>query len=212
MCKNAYTYIFLWVPWQHYIHFCQCTHKTGQTFKADPKEYNFMRDDICHKQTPIWKGSVDFTACLPIFLDSAYIKTPIYQIWYFPPKWRSLPLFVTYLLHYMGITPENFMIWWWEHNEKGVTDRRTDGLNQSWSCLVAAKNSRIYTCRIKIHHTVMFVSGISPVNNPNGQNTKMFLPQLRIRTWTTMRPYMFMMIKNQFMSMIVINPVHHAIM
>ena len=26
------------------------------------------------------------------------------------------------------ITPENFMmIWWWEHSQKGVTDRRTDG-------------------------------------------------------------------------------------
>ena len=35
------------------------------------------------------------------------------------------------------------MIRWWEHGEKGVmdgrTDRRTDGLNQSYSCLVAAK-------------------------------------------------------------------------
>ena len=49
------------------------------------------------------------------------------------------------------ITPESFMmIWWWEHGEKGVTDRRTDGrtdrrtdgLNQSYSCLVAAKNNR----------------------------------------------------------------------
>ena len=45
------------------------------------------------------------------------------------------------------ITPENvMMIRWWEHGEKGVTDgqtdRRTDGLNQSYSCLVAAKNNR----------------------------------------------------------------------
>ena len=45
------------------------------------------------------------------------------------------------------ITPENFMmIWWWEHGEKGVTDRRTDRqtdrLNQSYSCLVAAKNDK----------------------------------------------------------------------
>ena len=49
----------------------------------------------------------------------------------------------------MVITPENFiMIRWWEHGEKGVTDRQadgqTDGLNQSYSCLVAAKNS--YSC------------------------------------------------------------------
>ena len=40
------------------------------------------------------------------------------------------------------------MMRWWEHGEKGVTDRQTDrrmdgqtdGLNQSYSCLVAAKN------------------------------------------------------------------------
>ena len=43
------------------------------------------------------------------------------------------------------ITPDYFMIMrWWEHGEKcvtdGQTDRRTDGLNQSYSCLVAAKN------------------------------------------------------------------------
>ena len=41
----------------------------------------------------------------------------------------------------MVIPPENFvMIRWWEHGEKGVTDRQTDGLNQSYSCLVAAKS------------------------------------------------------------------------
>ena len=38
------------------------------------------------------------------------------------------------------------MIPWWEHDEKGVTDvqtdRQTDRLNQSNSCLVAAKNNR----------------------------------------------------------------------
>ena len=54
------------------------------------------------------------------------------------------PFAWTWLLT-MVITPENFMmIQWWEHGEKGVTDgqtdRRTDGLNQSYSCLVAAKN------------------------------------------------------------------------
>ena len=35
----------------------------------------------------------------------------------------------------MVVTPENLMIWWWEHSEQGVTDRqtdkRTDGLNHS---------------------------------------------------------------------------------
>ena len=46
------------------------------------------------------------------------------------------------------------MIRWWEHSQKGVTDRRTDGQTDGqmdgrtdgkyhlWSCLVAAKNNR----------------------------------------------------------------------
>ena len=59
--------------------------------------------------------------------------------------------FVCTSLLTMEITPENFMmIRWWEHGEKGVTDGQTDrqtdgqtdGLNQSYSCLVAAKNIR----------------------------------------------------------------------
>ena len=71
--------------------------------------------------------------------------TLTFDLWPWPFAWTSLLSLV--------ITPENFMmIWWWEHGEKGVTDRRTDGqtdrqtdgLNQSYSCLVAAKNN-IYT-------------------------------------------------------------------
>ena len=40
--------------------------------------------------------------------------------WPWPFVWTSLQSMV--------ITPENFMmIQWWEHSEKGVTDRQTDG-------------------------------------------------------------------------------------
>ena len=61
--------------------------------------------------------------------------TLTFDLWPWPFAWTSLLTMV--------ITPENFMmIRWWEHGEKGVTDRRTDGLNQSYSCLVAAKNNR----------------------------------------------------------------------
>ena len=73
--------------------------------------------------------------------------TLTFDLWPWPFAWT--------LLWSLVITPENFMmIWWWEHGEKGVTDRRTDrrtdrqtdrqtdGLNQSYSCLVAAKNNR----------------------------------------------------------------------
>ena len=63
-----------------------------------------------------------------------------YDLWPWP--------FASTSLLNRAITPENSMIRWWEHGEKGVTDRqtdrqtdgRTDGLNQSYSCLVAAKN------------------------------------------------------------------------
>ena len=63
--------------------------------------------------------------------------TLTFDLWPWPFSWTSLLTMV--------ITPENFMmIRWWEHGEKGVTDRQTDGqtdgLNQSYSCLVAAKN------------------------------------------------------------------------
>ena len=70
--------------------------------------------------------------------------TLTFDLWPWPFAWTSLLTMV--------ITPENFMmIRWWEHGEKGVTDRQTDrqtdgqtdGLNQSYSCLVAAKNTEI---------------------------------------------------------------------
>ena len=55
------------------------------------------------------------------------------DLWPWPFAWTSHLSWVT--------DSENFMmIRWWEHNQKGVTDRQTDGLNQSLSCLVAAKN------------------------------------------------------------------------
>ena len=43
-----------------------------------------------HNQPPKWKGSVDIVACLPIFVDSAYLKTLVCQIWCFPPEVRSI--------------------------------------------------------------------------------------------------------------------------
>ena len=65
--------------------------------------------------------------------------TLTFDLWPWPFAWTSLLTMV--------ITPENFMmIRWWEHGEKGVTDRqtdrRTDGKYHLKSCLVAAKNHR----------------------------------------------------------------------
>ena len=69
--------------------------------------------------------------------------TLTFDLWPWPFAWTSLLTMV--------ITPENFMmIRWWEHGEKGVTDRQTDrrtdrqtdGKYHLLSCLVAAKNNR----------------------------------------------------------------------
>ena len=46
--------------------------------------------------------------------------TLTFDLWPWPFAWT--------LLWSLVITPENFMmIQWWEHSQKGVTDRRTDG-------------------------------------------------------------------------------------
>ena len=81
--------------------------------------------------------------------------TLTFDLWPWPFAWTSLLTMV--------IAPENFMmIRWWEHGEKCVTDGRTDGqtdrqtdgqtdgLNQSYSCLVAAKNDTVKAENAKI--------------------------------------------------------------
>ena len=56
--------------------------------------------------------------------------TLTFDLWPWPFAWTSLLTMV--------ITPENFMmIWWWEHGEKGVTDRRTDR-RTDWTSHIAA--------------------------------------------------------------------------
>ena len=61
--------------------------------------------------------------------------TLTFGLWPLPFAWTSLLSLV--------INPENFMmIRWWEHSQKGVTDRQTDRKYRSLSCLVAAKKVR----------------------------------------------------------------------
>ena len=56
--------------------------------------------------------------------------TLTFDLWPYPFAWTSLLTMV--------ITPENvMMIRWWEHGEKGVTERRTDGRTDLQRCLVA---------------------------------------------------------------------------
>ena len=67
--------------------------------------------------------------------------TLTFDLWPWPFAWTSLLTMV--------VTPENFTMMgtWWKRCDRR-TDRQTDGLNQSYSCLVAAKNeprnARIY--------------------------------------------------------------------
>ena len=73
--------------------------------------------------------------------------TLTFDLWPWPFAWTSLLSLL--------INPVNFMmIRWWDHGEKGVTDGQTDGqtdgLNQSYSCLVAAKNVYIYHCYMNV--------------------------------------------------------------
>ena len=61
------------------------------------------------------------------------------DLWPWPFAWTSLLSMV--------ITPENFMtIWWWEHNEKGVTDWRTDPQNGVLWLLLSINLGAFFLC------------------------------------------------------------------
>ena len=57
--------------------------------------------------------------------------TLTFDLWPWPFAFPSLLTMV--------ITPKKFMIRWWEHGEKGVTDRRTDG-QTDWTSHIAARS------------------------------------------------------------------------
>ena len=62
--------------------------------------------------------------------------TLTFDLWPWPFAWTSLLTMV--------ITPDNFMmIRWWEHGEKGVTDRRTDRRTENTICRAAWSQLKI---------------------------------------------------------------------
>ena len=62
--------------------------------------------------------------------------TLTFDLWPWPFAWTSLLTMV--------ITPENFMmIRWWEHGEKGVTDRQTDRRTENTICRAAWSQLKI---------------------------------------------------------------------
>ena len=70
--------------------------------------------------------------------------TLTFDLWPWPFAWT--------LRWSLVITPENFkMIRWWEHSQKGVTDRRTDGQmdRQTENTICRAAWSQLKTCSVK---------------------------------------------------------------
>ena len=70
-----------------------------------------------------------------------------FDLWPWPFAWTSLLSLV--------ITPENFMMLrWWEHSQKGVTDRQTDGRTEGqtdWTIHIAAWS------QLKTWHLYLFM-------------------------------------------------------
>ena len=83
---------------------------------------------------------------------SSWVVTSVtltFDLWPWPFAW-TLPWSVV-------ITPENFMmIRWWEHSQKGVTDRQTDGQTENtihraaWSQLIIGH--LCYITSSAVHH------------------------------------------------------------
>ena len=84
--------------------------------------------------------------------------TLTFDLWPWPFAWTSLLTMV--------ITPENFMmIRWWEHGEKGVTDRQTDGRTDGrtdWTSHIAAW-SQLETIGHLFYATSSFVQHFVPI-------------------------------------------------
>ena len=125
--------------------------------------------------------------------------TLTFDLWPWPFAWTSHLSLVT--------TSENFMmIRSREHSQKGVTDRQTHGLNQSLSCLVAAKNNRapllcyfklcaafrshwwiqtgvtVRKCSIRLKIGDFFVPSYSPETSNLGQ-IRQFLEPCDLEIW-----------------------------
>ena len=85
--------------------------------------------------------------------------TLTFDLWPWPFAWTSLLTMV--------ITPENLMmIRWWEHGEKGVTDRRTDGQTDGrtdrrtdWTSHIAAWSQLKMDLKMHLPVTHVYLSG-----------------------------------------------------
>ena len=103
--------------------------------------------------------------------------TLTFDLWPWPLAWTSLLTMV--------ITPENFMmIRWWEHGEKGVTDRRTENTicRAAWSQLKTIGHLS-YPTSSSVHHFVAvgeFELELQSGNAQSGSNSTIFRA---VRPW-----------------------------
>ena len=112
--------------------------------------------------------------------------TLTFDLWPWPLAWTSLLSLV--------ITPENFMmIQWWEHSQKGVTDRQTDGrtdVRTDWTIHRAAWSQLkmighlFYTHSSFMHHFIAigeFTFEWQSGNAQIGSNLTIFLPPVTLK-------------------------------
>ena len=104
--------------------------------------------------------------------------TLTFDLWPWPFAWTSLLTMV--------ITPENFMmIRWWEHGEKGVTDRRTDGRTDrrtdgrtDWTSHIAAWSQlKIHRNKNYVTYRKMIIFYLDTMTSTNSSNDRLVLGQ-----------------------------------
>ena len=101
MCINAFLDISLWAQWHHSIHFYANIHiKFGRHARQTPKsiiwwEVIYVINRPQNERVPL------ISQLASLFCLVQHTPKPLYtKCGAFRRKWRSLPLFVTYLLHY----------------------------------------------------------------------------------------------------------------
>ena len=101
--------------------------------------------------------------------------TLTFDLWPWPFAWT--------LLWSLVITPDNFMmIRWWEHSQKGVTDRQTDGQTENTICRAAWSQLKtighlFYSTSSFVYHFVaigVFKLELQSRNAPFGSNSTIF--------------------------------------
>ena len=104
-----------------------------------------------------------------------------FDLWPWPFAWT--------LLWSLVITPENFMmIRWWEHSQKGVTDRQMDGRTENTICRAAWSQLKIigllfYVTSSFVHHLVAIGEFKLELQSGNAQSATNSTIFKAVRPW-----------------------------